>query len=79
MLDSHFDCHNAVAAAVLQSSFCFIWDIHMDWGIFRMANLGGRFPGEVGTACCNEPGEQDLVSLIELDARGCGPRCRSLG
>ena len=38
-----------------------------------------RVDEEVGTACCNEPGEQDLVSLIELDARGCGPRCRSLG
>ena len=36
----------------MQSTYCFIWDVHMDWGLFRQANLGGRTPGETGTACC---------------------------
>jgi len=41
-----------IAAAILQSSYCFIWDVHMDWGLFRHANLFGRAPHESGTAAC---------------------------
>ena len=41
-----------VFAAVIQSTYCFIWDVHMDWGLFRLANVDGRSPAERGTSCC---------------------------
>ena len=46
----HTQCF--VMAAVVQSTFCFIWDVHMDWGLFRQANLGGKHLEESGRACC---------------------------
>jgi len=33
-----------VVAAVVQSTYCLIWDVHMDWGLFR--------PQSNGLACC---------------------------
>lgn len=24
-----------VLAAIVQSTYCFVWDLHMDWGLFR--------------------------------------------
>jgi len=44
-----------IAAAVVQSTYCFIWDVHMDWGLFRKANLGGKYPTERGAAYCGGP------------------------
>ena len=41
-----------VIAAIVQSTYCFIWDVHMDWGLFRQANLGGKSPEERGTSFC---------------------------
>jgi len=52
---SHFHDQCFIVAAVVQSSYCFIWDVHMDWGLFRKANLGGKYPGERGAAYCGGP------------------------
>ena len=44
-----------ILCAVVQSTYCLIWDVHMDWGLFRRANLGGRYPDETGSAYCGGP------------------------
>jgi len=41
---SEFHDHCFIAAAVVQSTYCLIWDIHMDWGLFN--------PHPRGHACC---------------------------
>ena len=32
---SQFHDQCFIVAAIVQSSYCFIWDVHMDWGLFR--------------------------------------------
>jgi len=41
---SAFHDHAFVLAALVQSTYCLIWDVHMDWGLFR--------PHPDGSACC---------------------------
>ena len=41
---SPFYDHLFILAAITQSTFCLIWDVHMDWGLFR--------PQGNGFACC---------------------------
>jgi len=56
---SHFHDQCFVAAAVVQSTYCFIWDVHMDWGLFWLAELRGD--SAEGYACC---GGKPVVARI---------------
>jgi len=35
---SAWNDHAFVAAAILQSSYCFVWDVLMDWGLPKCAD-----------------------------------------
>jgi len=52
--------HLFVVAAVVQSSYCFVWDVVMDWGLPRFAEgLGSR----AGSKC--KPGMRDVLLVTK--------------
>ena len=43
-----------VLCAIVQSTYCFIWDVHMDWGLFQQVGLARRPFSGSGYACCGQ-------------------------
>ena len=72
---SAWNDHAFVAAAILQSSYCFVWDVLMDWGLPKCADgLGEKQPRgrrEASPRCRREAAERPPRGRREAS-----PRCR---